>query len=388
MGFVGGLQLVGKFYHYKFKHNNIVLRGSTGCTTLPDAQRWLRQYRAKLALEEVGIRKAPTLEGLLQEWESVAAASNDSQQISSMRAQVSKHLKTLLSTPIDQLTTDRVQACLLAYLDGKGDGPGRQGHSTGGANSLLLRLNTLIGWAIRCNYLRKKPYDVKRFKTQQKPRSVVRTAQAKDFVEALEKISRSEDRRIAVGLQFALGVRESEALGARWEYVDIERGTMTVGRIEEGQFKTKGGEAREVPLPKWLLAWLRARWERLKKPTEGLVLPGPADPTTKAVSPHSAGYTRALVRRIGEELKISGLSPHRLRASFISALALEAKISIPRIQKIVGHKHIVTTMRYVEGAEDHEDAFAALEALQQLGGVPKKEPEQKIIRGSHRKKAS
>jgi hypothetical protein len=45
-------------------------------------------------------------------------------------------------------------------------------------------------------------------------------------------------------------------------------------------------------------------------------------------------------------------------------------------------------MRYVEGAEDHEDAFAALEALQQLGGVPKKEPEQKIIRGSHRKKAS
>jgi integrase/recombinase XerC len=367
-----------------------LMRGSTGCRGLVDAQKWLRQYRSKISLEGVGIREAPTLAGLLSEWEKVAAVTNAEQQVKSMRAQVISHLRPLLAIPIDQLTTERVQATLLGYLQAKGVGPGRQAHTPGGANALLLRLNTLIGWAVRCGYLSKKPYEVKRFKRQQEPRPVVRAAKAKDFLIALDKIGRSPDRKLGIALMLALGLRESEALGLRWEYLDLDHGCLVVGRIEDGRFQTKGGEARRLPIPTWLLERLRARWAATGEPTDGLVLPGPINPKSKLPDPHSPGYTAPLVRRVGKSIGLPGLSPHRLRASFASALVLEARVPLPQAQKMLGHKHLTTTMRYVEGAEEHQDALAALEVIQGLETcpVPKTESSLKIKAISKRKKAS
>lgn len=361
-----GLQLVGDIYHYQFLHNGKLMRGSTGCRIFDDAQRWLRRFRGKMELEGVGIRQVPSLRGLLQEWETVAAATNQAGEIDRMRSAITTHFSGLLQTPVDQLTTEKIQGALLEYLQGKGDGPGRQGHSAGGANALLMRLNTLIGWAIRCEYLRKKPYDVKRFKRQIQPRPVVRAANAGAFVEALQRLSRSRDRRLAVGLQLALGIRESEALGARWELFDLANRSLVAGRIEDGRFVTKGGEARQLPLPEWLFGWLSAHWIKAGKPKEGLLFPGPMDPEAKIPMPHSPGYTRALVRRVGADIGLPGLTPHRLRASFISSLVLEANVPLPQVQKMVGHKHIATTMRYVEGAEQHTDALVSLDNLRRL----------------------
>lgn len=376
MAYVDGLQLVGEVYHYKFKFNGQVLRGSTRCSTLPDAQKWLRRYKANLSLQGVGIRQAPTLVGLLQEWEAVAEATNTEAEIKRMKSAIRTHFKSLLMVGIDQLTTDRVQGCLLAYLQSKGDGPGRQEHSPGGANALLLRLNTLIGWAIRCGYLPKKPYEVKRFKKQQQPRPVVRTAKTKDFIAKVEELGQSPDRKLATFLMLGLGLRESEALGLRWEYLDLEHGAITVGRKVADRFHSKGGEARQLPIPAWLLTKLKARWVSASKPAKGLVMPGPIDSDTREAEPHAAGYTRPLVKRVGVALKLDGITPHRLRASFISALALEAAIPLPQVQKMAGHKHLVTTMRYIEGAEEHVDALDALSKLQGL--IP---PKEKTLKG-------
>lgn len=391
MGYERGLKLVGQVYHYRFMLGGRLLRGSTGCASLADAQRWLRRYQAKLELEGLGIREAPVLEDLLGEWAEVALATNQPAEIDRMKAAIRKHFADLLPLRIDQLTTDRVQACLLAYLQGSGDGPGRCGHTTGGANALLLRLNTLMGWALRCGYMSRKPYEVRRFKRQQQPRPVVRAKKASEFLAALERIARSTHRRLAVALQFGLGVRESEALGMRWEYIDLAHGSLVVGRLDGAAFKTKGGEARQIPIPRWLLVRLAAHWEASRKPESGLVLPGPKNQITREPEPHSAGYTRALVRRIGAELGIPGLTPHRLRASFISSLVLEAGVSIPQVQKIVGHKHIATTMRYVDGADEHVDAFAALIELQGLSSiehVPKIENSNKKSSANKRKRST
>lgn len=372
MGFEDGLKLVGNVFHYRFKFNGQVLRGSTRCSTLPDAQKWLRRYKANLSLQGVGIRQPPTLGGLLQEWEQVAGATNSKGEVDRMRSAITTHFRSLLTFPVDQLTTDRVQACLLGYLESTGSGPGRQGHSAGGANALLLRLNTLMGWAIRCGYLAKKPYEVRRFKKQQVPRPVVRTAKTKSFLAVVESLAKSPDRKLATVVMLGLGLRESEALGLRWEFLDLENASVTVGRNENSRFVTKGGEARQLPIPEWLLDRLKARWEGFKKPGKGLVMAGQVDPETKEPLPHSAGYTRPLVKKIGVALGLPGLTPHRLRASFISALALEAGVPPPQVQQMAGHKHLVTTMRYVEGAEEHVDAIAKLSRFQ--GFAPKPKP--------------
>jgi integrase/recombinase XerC len=366
MGYTNGLKLIGGKFHYRFKHNGQLLRGSTGCSTLSDAQRWLARYRAKLTFEGVGIREMPTLRQLLDEWAVTAGATNHLGQIKSMKAAMQAHCRHLLPLTLDQITTERVQATLQLYLTTKGDGPGRQGHSKGGANAIRLRLNTLMGYAIRCGYLVKKPYDVKKFKTQQKPRPVVRTARAKEFLEALDRMGRSDDRKLAVRLMFGLGMRESEALGLRWEFMDLEHGSLNIGRVENGSFTTKGGEARRIKIPGWLLEQLQKRWVSEKKPTKGLVMPGPRDENTGTLQPHSPGYTRPLVRKVGADIGLPGLTPHRMRASFVTALVLEAHVSLPQAQRMVGHKHITTTMRYIEEADDHGDAMVDLERMQGL----------------------
>lgn len=368
MGYIHGLKLIGGKYHYRFKHNGELLRGSTGCSNLPDAQRWLKHYRAKLALEGVGIRSIPTLRQLLEEWALTAGATNRPSQINSMIAAVHSHCGHLLSLPIDQITTDRVQAMLQLYLRTKGVGPGRREHSKGGANALRLRLNTLMGYAVRCGYLAKKPYDVKKFKLQRSPRPVVRTAKVKDYIEALDRLGRSEDRKLAVILMLGLGLRESEALGLRWEFLDLDRGSLVVGRMENGAFTTKGGEARRIKVLSWVLERLRHRWIAEDQPLTGLVLPGPVDEKTGEAIPHSPGYTRPLVKRVGLEVGLPGLTPHRLRASFVTALVLEAGVPVPQAQRMVGHKHITTTMGYVAEIEEHGDAIADLERLHGITG--------------------
>jgi integrase len=47
----------------------------------------------------------------------------------------------------------------------------------------------------------------------------------------------------------ALGLREAELLGMRWEWFDPNQRTYTVGRA-------KGKETRVLPLPDWLGSWL------------------------------------------------------------------------------------------------------------------------------------
>jgi integrase len=366
-GYNNGLKRIGRFWHYRFRADGQLLRGSTGCSNLSDAQKWLAHYRVKVTFEGIGIREMPTLRQLLDEWALTATATNQPSQIASMKSAMQRHCAHLLPLPIDQLTTDRVQATLQLYLATQGQGPGRQGHSKGGANALRLRLNTLMGYAIRCRYLLRKPYEVKKLKTQQKPRPVVRAAKAKDFLETLDRVGRSRDRKLAICLMFGLGVRESEALGMRWEFIDLERGSLCVGRLQEGVFITKGGEARNLNIPGWLLERLQLRWREQNEPKEGLVLPGPVKERTKVREPHSPGYTAPLVRRVGIAIGLPGLTPHRMRASFVTALVLEAKVSLPQAQRMVGHKHIATTMRYIEGMEDHKEAMVDLERLQNLG---------------------
>ena len=104
----------------------------------------------------------------------------------------------------------------------------------------------------------------------------------------------------------ALGLRESEAHGLRWEFLDLDHLSLCVGRIENGRFTTKGGEARRIKVPDWLIQRLRVRWEAKMKPKSGLIMPGPINEETGEVLPHSPGYTAPLVRRVGAA---SGLPP-------------------------------------------------------------------------------
>ena len=64
MGYVNGLKLIGKKWHYRFRFHGQLLRGSTELSSLNAAREWLQRYKVKLINEGVGIREMPTLRQL------------------------------------------------------------------------------------------------------------------------------------------------------------------------------------------------------------------------------------------------------------------------------------------------------------------------------------
>ncbi len=151
-------------------------------------------------------------------------------------------------------------------------------------------------------------------------------------------------------MMIGLGLREEEALTARWEWLDIHRSTYTAG-------KTKGREAVALDVPEWLLTYLK---RLLPKSGEGLMFPA------EDGEPHRAGFTRKAVARGSKAIKVQ-LTPHRLRATF-ATLHSDAGTPTPEVQRMLRHKNIQTTLRYVEtgrqGLQEAQRKVAELMGLQ------------------------
>ena len=159
-----------------------------------------------------------------------------------------------------------------------------------------------------------------------------------------------------------LGVRRGEALGLRTQDIDLERGIVTIAhglryipptlrREDEGPYRltgTKTGETREVPLPAFVAEALRDRLA--ERDTEakaartyaynGFVF---CDELGNSVPLQSlyAWFKAALVRA-----GLPDMRWHDLRASTITLL-LDMGVDLLTIQRIVGHRDLATTRRYV-----------------------------------------
>jgi integrase len=133
----------------------------------------------------------------------------------------------------------------------------------------------------------------------------------------------------AVRLMFGLGLRESEATGARWEWLDWGRQTYTPG-------KTKGRESEPIPVPEWLINHLQQT-----RADSGLIAPR-ADGAA-----HPSGFAREAMRAANKVCGTKGLTPHRLRGTFATLLS-EAGVPIQMIQAVMRHKSPLTTMGYLE----------------------------------------
>jgi integrase len=176
------------------------------------------------------------------------------------------------------------------------------------------------------------PWRIKMQKVQKTPRKTIPPGKVSAWIEAAEKTAFKSNRweiGTALRLMIGLGLREQEALGARWEWVDWERCTYTVG-------KAKGFEARVIPVPAWLAAWLVTR-----KADLGLILGGK----------HPAGFTRKAIYGANQACGTPGISAHRLRGSF-ATIHSETGTPVQVIQAMLGHKSAATTMLYLESHQE------------------------------------
>jgi len=289
--------------------------------------------RENIAMVRVGLKPmkdVPTLAATLEDWTRAMAGVADPRHIANVRGAILLHLRPLLALPLDQLDNRVVEDVRTAYLNCKGTGhrPGQEGewdldHTLGGANKVVQHLGSVVGWAVRRGLINKRPYDLTPLKVQEDPRAILWPEQVGSFLNEADRgrkllVHPFPHAATAIRLMIGLGLREDEALGARWEWLDRRRQVYVVGR-------SKSRNIRGIPVPGWLLDHL----DRVLGPTtavpHGLILP------MKGEQPHSGQFTAKPVARCAANLGIQRLTPHSLRQSFATA-HFEANTSISQIR--------------------------------------------------------
>lgn len=152
---------------------------------------------------------------------------------------------------------------------------------------------------------------------------------------------------------YGCGLRLSEVLALRVGDIDGERRLL---RIEQG----KGAKDRLVPLSPTLLEALRAYW-RLYRPHDWLFV----GRCGEALSPTALqkAYTRA--KRQAGVTKPGGI--HALRHAYATH-QLAAGLNIERLQRLMGHSSIHTTLRYVHWLPSAREGEGALDLIARLEG--------------------
>lgn len=141
-----------------------------------------------------------------------------------------------------------------------------------------------------------------------------------------------------VGLMLLDGLRSCEVLALSLEDVQLGDGQMRV--------HGKGNKKRLVPLPPEILEVL-AHYLRLERPLTNAPALFVSLKGRRRGQPMSAAGLRSLFRHHRMRSRISNANPHRLRHSF-GASMVRAGMSLPALQKLMGHSNIHTTMCYVE----------------------------------------
>jgi integrase len=158
--------------------------------------------------------------------------------------------------------------------------------------------------------------------------------------------------RTMLTLCYGCGLRLGEVLAVRVADIDSERKLV---RIEQG----KGAKDRLVPLSPTLLEHLRAYW-RLYRPSDWLFAGKAGEP----LCPTSLQKAFTHAKRTAGVTKVGGI--HGLRHAYATH-QLAAGLGVERLQRLMGHANIQTTLRYVHWLPSAGEGEGALDLIAQLG---------------------
>jgi integrase len=311
----------GQIWHYRFRLDGLRRQRSTGETSRPAAEAIAEEAFEAAKLRARGEEPEPTLGALVGLWIQAHALVFSPARIRTMENLLVHHLDPLKQLKLREITTKRVEDARVLYL---------QNHARESANTWLFALGALLHWAIKRRMIREMPFQVAKLKVQRKPKVLLPRDKARPWMEAVTTLTKADPGiTLVVRICIGLGLRISEALEARWEWLDFERGTYTPGN-------TKGREAWERRVSPWLLEQLRP----MAKLTGPIVPMRPGHRITE----NRVAYAMSKANRVAGVLH---LTPHRLRGTYATWLA-EKGVPIQDIQRALGHKDSRTTMRYLE----------------------------------------
>lgn len=341
-------------------------------TSRSGTERWAQARERELLLSGTTpkVPKKKVVETLAKFWprfvdDHCRANKQKPSGIESKEYHFRQYLEPVLGAlPLNEITTERI-AELKRYMTTQlGAAPNRKSKPSKAAstiNGCLSSLSTCLKCAVEWRVIDAIPCRIGRLKKQEdSPRFY-------DFeaYEAYVEAARVMDQRIylLVLLGGDAGLRKGEILA-----LDQARCDTRVGRtlIERNQVKgqvheTKGMECRAVPMTDRLRSALKAnkhlRGPRLLYQDDG----APMTDRTMRTWLERAQKAAGLPKTSGEV--------HILRHTFCSHLAMRGA-PVGSIQKLAGHKHLATTIRYMHLAEGETDR--AIRMLGRAGEIVEK----------------
>jgi len=199
-------------------------------------------------------------------------------------------------------------------------------------NSHRRDLCALFAWAWRRKLLNENPcLYINKLSIEKKSKQIY---SQEDMVKLF--LAAGELRPFLLAL-FSLAARVGEINNLRWEDVNFEKRQVTL-------WTSKGGTWREQP--KAMNNELYEELLRLHSKKSGLwVFPNP-----KTGEPYRD--RRRQIKRICKTAGVSYLGWHAIRHHVASLLVDAEKISLPTVQKMLGHANLTTTQIYVQELSD------------------------------------
>ena len=224
--------------------------------------------------------------------------------------------------PPDQLTADDLRAFQLALI------------GTGVSWSLFNQVACALRFFYR-NVL-DRPDFVPFVVFGKKPRSLPVVLSPEDVRRLLDAVPPGRNR-LMLRIAYGCGLRVSELTHVRVNDID---GSRNVLWVRHG----KGNKDRGVPLPATLLDELRSYW-REYRPPNWLFAGSTGQPLDVS----------NLQRAFQKARRVAGLRQpatcHTLRHCYATHL-LEAGTDLPTLQRLLGHSHLSTTLRYLHLRSD------------------------------------
>lgn len=312
---------VGGVWHYRFQVAGFRIQKTTRLRNRARAEQLAQLAYDAAVLRANGGEPVPTLDELAGAWLVVHRPTVSSAHIRSVETFRRLHMYALGERPIGDISTTDVELARNEHL---------VEHRPATANHWLRVMKLLAMWAVKRGIIAALPWKVAMLKVQKRPRAILPIEVTRVWFEEIDKATRRAPAAgTAVRLMFGLGLREGEAAGARWEWIDWERKTYTPG-------VTKGREADALPLPDWLADYLAPH-----RREAGLIAP------RRDGTPFPAGFARTAMLTANASCATKGITPHRLRGTFATLLS-ESGAPLQDVQAALRHKHPMTTVGYLE----------------------------------------
>jgi integrase len=325
----------------------------------------LAAVQAELSKGRLPTRRAPTVSEFLRSWlDSSVKPRVRPLTYAGYKVNVEKHLvPTLGKVPLDQLTPQHVQEMINSRL-----AAGFSGKSVAYMHQVL---RTALGLAVRWDMVsRNVARLVDRPRIERKPIEPLSPHEARKFMRAIH----SHRLEALFSVALALGLRQGEALGLRWEDVDFGAGTLRVSH----QLQRIGGKLilvapkteksrRTLVMPTTTVDRLRAHEKR--QVAEKLVAGSKWQESGLVFANRLGGPTQArrVIEQFHEALDQAGIRRirfHDLRHSCATLLLVQG-VSPRVVMEVLGHSEIALTMNAYSHVvpELQRDAAQRMEAI-------------------------